>query len=374
MIPFFNLYYELMGIELPEYSDFPSKICSFCETRMIQSYQFREQCLETEDKLKELVNEKAEITAANIFISDMASSTIDEKASEETLIDTVSYDVEVTKDDIDPQNEFKKPQDEPPQKKIIKVSQKQMRELQTRVIQCSRCSELFKGIQLFRQHTCKIQAKVKEIQEIEEVKPKLRRKAKKFRKECEKCGKVFTGHTSYLCHMDNHNGVKRYSCLQCNKKFSHWISRRTHMYRDHYKKFYCMCPQCGHGFYSQSRLNIHIATKHGNLVFQCETCGKTFASKRTLAHHLITHGESKKCKDCGKILKNYNTLKHHMRGHLKERNYICPVCSNKFTCNHALKSHVRNLHPDQVNLLPPDGTIVNKKYLKRMEQSNRQDS
>uniref|UniRef100_A0A1B0CB42 C2H2-type domain-containing protein n=1 Tax=Lutzomyia longipalpis TaxID=7200 RepID=A0A1B0CB42_LUTLO len=32
MIPFFNLYYELMGIEPPEYSDFPSKICSSCET------------------------------------------------------------------------------------------------------------------------------------------------------------------------------------------------------------------------------------------------------------------------------------------------------------------------------------------------------
>lgn len=44
----------------------------------------------------------------------------------------------------------------------------------------------------------------------------------------------------------------------------------------------------------------------------------------------------------------------------------CPVCSQKFLVNQALRIHVTRNHPEYE--LPPPGTVMNKSALKRIQE------
>jgi uncharacterized C2H2 Zn-finger protein len=48
-----------------------------------------------------------------------------------------------------------------------------------------------------------------------------------------------------------------------------------------------------------------------------------------------------------------------------EKNYKCPVCSNLFSQNALLRSHVARVHPNYN--LPPKGTVLNLKALRKKE-------
>jgi uncharacterized Zn-finger protein len=89
-------------------------------------------------------------------------------------------------------------------------------------------------------------------------------------------------------------------------------------------------------------LKAHKQSKHSDEKYSCEVCGKVFTSQRFLRSHFLIH--------------------------TGEKNYKCPVfeCSRLFTQNVLLRTHVTKAHPTYK--LPPKGTILNLKALKKMEQ------
>ncbi|XP_055713860.1 zinc finger protein 224-like [Phlebotomus papatasi] len=387
MIPFFNIYFELVGITFMDYPTFPGKICMSCEEQLYQAYRFREQCLETEDRLKEFLNEgsnnfanefitspknkekKPFITIEGVFqgsSSDHASTekiNIKKEYDSEMEFDFPEY--ETTSTSIGDSNSYSL--DKSKDAEDAKEDSKTKKEVPLQIILCKQCKGAFKGIVVFKKHNCNMPGS------SANTKPKRVRKEKpKKVYECTECQKIFQQSHAYMIHMDKHNNFLRYACDQCDKKFSTWLQRRNHVYRIHLKKAYCECSYCGKGYYKKHDLSVHINSAHlKTKTSQCDTCGKTFYNVKQFQKHLKNHGPQEKvqCKVCSKWLKNEKTLVQHMRIHSDEKNYICPVCSLEFTWNASLKSHVRSVHPDHVHLLPPDGTIVNKGYLKKLAEN-----
>ncbi|XP_059612814.1 zinc finger protein 317-like [Phlebotomus argentipes] len=379
MIPFLNIYFELVGITPHEYSSFPALLCVACETEMVRAYQFREMCIETEDKLKSMLNDEAEDTKAIEFVVE------DLENGQKLTVIASDMSQKMCKKWKDFQKKF------PPER---------VKQLEKKTIQCKRCDCFYKGLDLFKVHKCfeesqedflteelvseiKIEpetcAPVVENVVIKPVKRKYRTKEERTQSKtvnkriykCDLCQMTFKHIQTYNRHKDRHENFHRYPCKYCDKKFDAWTPRRTHIYRKHLKTFFCFCDQCGKGFYTKYALRVHIQKDHLKVKFQCEVCGKTLVSKGSLLEHRSIHNSKKlSCKICGKQLNTRTTLNQHVKTHSGEKNYICPVCSRGFTCNHSLKVHVRKLHPDDVHLLPPDGTINNQKFLKMLAEKD----
>uniref|UniRef100_A0A1B0CGG1 Putative zn finger n=1 Tax=Lutzomyia longipalpis TaxID=7200 RepID=A0A1B0CGG1_LUTLO len=199
------------------------------------------------------------------------------------------------------------------------------------------------------------------------VDAKTKQEKQKAAFTCERCGKTLTNRQGFLMHMDKHNNTARYKCDQCDQKFIHWLSRRTHIYRVHLKKPYCTCQHCGKSFYQIKDMRTHILEFHTaeHKGYQCEICGKNFRTRSSFNDHKNVHKSGVECKVCGKMLKTKKTYFKHLEGHTGARHYACSVCDRTYTCNNLLKRHMKHKHPDKIHLLPPSGTIVNKAYLKK---------
>lgn len=90
-------------------------------------------------------------------------------------------------------------------------------------------------------------------------------------------------------------------------------------------------------------------------------------SSLVLDLHMATHSDVRpfSCKICSAAFKTKKALRVHHNVH-EERKYECPVCQQRFLVNQAMRLHVSKRHPEFE--LPPPGTIMNKKALKRIEE------
>ncbi|XP_055681874.1 zinc finger protein 709-like [Lutzomyia longipalpis] len=374
-IPYFTIYYETVGKKIIPFGKFSPRICSSCEIEMLEAYKFRKKCLFTDEKISKLIEPEKppeETTPQLQFFIEPGSRPSIKTENQPIDVDALGSCSEgIARNSSDNADKMKLEGDSKP-----KARRKKFR--------CKVCRVIFEEFELFRVHKCmscepkiikdmraiyttkkKEAEKNKGLNISMEVKKKRHRKKEEY--TCERCGKVCTNRQGFLLHMDKHNNTARYDCDQCDKKFRHWQSRRTHIYRVHLKKPFCSCPHCGKSFYQIKYMKTHIQENHSeeHRGYQCEKCGKNFQTKAAFTDHQNNHKAAVECKICGKMLKTRKTYFRHLETHTGERNYVCPVCDKRYTCNFTMKKHVKRTHPDHVHLLPPEGTIVNKRYLRK---------
>ncbi|XP_055713866.1 zinc finger protein 90-like [Phlebotomus papatasi] len=380
-IPFCNIFFELVGTTFTDYSAFPGFICPSCEDHMIQAYNFRNKCIEIEEKLKELFSDGSEVISIDFITVAKEVETEEKKSDVEIKVepeDSTSDNQADVSAEIEPEEQSSKPQKPPkPKRSIYELSEKDLVEFELKIIQCKKCEERFRGVKKFKNHPCvssDLSVKNNEEDEGDKVSIEQEEKSKEIRKKsykCDQCDKFYTNRNTLALHKDKHTNLMRYACVYCDKKFRCWVSRRTHIFKFHLKKSYCYCNHCGKGFNTHNEMNNHILLRHSSedmvqsVSYQCEKCGSVFKNLEKLSEHLRhQHGRKVKCEICGKFLKNRKSYNVHKKIHLDEKNYVCPVCSEGFTWNASMKNHVRTNHPNHVHLLPPSGTIVSKNFLK----------
>jgi len=131
-----------------------------------------------------------------------------------------------------------------------------------------------------------------------------------------------------------HLGSVEHRCDQCGKVLGSAITLQIHQRQLHERRFQQTCDGCGRQFTRLAGLINHLTRTHPNLL------------PDKYRHRL----EEFTCKDCGSRFLRQSSLQHHREvRHGGEPQYLCPICSRRFSCRRYVLRHIRIHHPDSVN-------------------------
>lgn len=201
------------------------------------------------------------------------------------------------------------------------------------------------------QYSLRIHLRVHDTRSDEPDGKTLKRKQKLT---CWFCKAEFIGVEALNEHLkESHNAEgsqedSRFPCSKCEKRFADIFSLKAHLKLIHEIKDeeisnlkslpiyrYIECNICNKVFNSENKVRVHLKKDHGLKPFEmeilkkeCEKCGKKFASKQNLIHHINAahlHIKPMSCDICQEKFAKHSSLIYHKLRHTGEKPFQCEV-------------------------------------------------
>ncbi|XP_067635472.1 zinc finger protein 493-like [Eurosta solidaginis] len=386
-------------IEVQSSDELPKKICCKCLRQLMNAYQFQQQCLETDQRLRELIanrnsfsyicteptvknvvdfkdtsvqesreqgmgfecvdalplaatfsdadpfkivsNAKKHYTNFEDYVSDYEEIASDghnaEYSDNETLISTASakYDV-ITKD--------------------MKTEQLNLA-LPSHV--CPTCNKSYKALRFLKNH---MKIHRKKDAEIKEILTEYLNIDDHFK--CDVCDRHFKKLNSLnkhrLMHGEKTNDkLKSHACDLCKKMYSSRLTLERHKRLRHST---VLTP-----IELKSRNNSKNLKATGNpdislKSLSCTFCEKVCKNSEALRQHVRRHkAEPVLCPQCGKSISCEGGLKTHLLRHGDDKPYECPHCPRKFPCVSDLYNH-KKIHEAKRHICNICGSAFTQPY------------
>ncbi|XP_073963232.1 uncharacterized protein isoform X2 [Choristoneura fumiferana] len=102
------------------------------------------------------------------------------------------------------------------------------------------------------------------------------------------------------------------------------------------------CETCGASFTSNASLQAHIRRHLGIKPFVCSVCGYACVLNMELRRHMMRHTGQRpyKCRVCDRRFGDFGSRQKHERLHMGVRPYQCSLCGKAFTYSYVLANHM----------------------------------
>lgn len=414
-VTYLDAFKQCTGFEVNEFE--PQHLCVNCAMKLVDAYELRQQCVETQKVLDELLSDDFE---EGMEEEGMIVEELIEESPEEAFIEVYE---KVAEDNITQERPCKIEFEILPEKAAKKNVMKKVKNIlntQRRTqtvsddsakVPCQICRSAYKSIRALRNHynACHSELKVHKCQfclrdffpqlidihmshcsqrhnTIRQLCPVCGEAASRnhiYRHiarakaidatgrvidkpyECDICGARATTKNGIGIHIKSLHLQLKIQCSYCDMKVKSRSILGTHMRRYHPEiKKPLDCDFCEFQTASAASLIRHRAIHFGNRPHKCDICARQFVTKDAWRVHKATHSEERphKCEVCTSPFKTRKALGAHMKTH-KAHEYECPECRKSYLTNQQMRQHVMKNHPNFV--LPPRGTILNKSWLKK---------
>lgn len=173
---------------------------------------------------------------------------------------------------------------------------------------------------------------------------------------CSTCPKVFTAKHFLKRHEEVvHARILPHACPHCSKRFYFERHLQQHLVMSHRSKLSddevkslglihnFQCEECGFTSYSERTIRRHVYAHTGTFPFTCEECNRGFVFRFELtAHHARRHLHQKlRCQHCSRVFYIEDRFKRHLSAHEENWGFSCSVCNQLFETQGYLESHMQ---------------------------------
>ncbi|KAL1513114.1 hypothetical protein ABEB36_002576 [Hypothenemus hampei] len=158
---------------------------------------------------------------------------------------------------------------------------------------------------------------------------------------CKQCGKSLHSLYTYVWHIRIHTGERPYVCSLCKKQFRVSQGLVRHLKETHERIKNFECDICGRHFATKRNVEEHRRIHTNERPYVCDTCGKSFKQKASLFVHNRSHSTefSFSCSECSQKFRTKRSLLMHATKHTGEKPFSCDVCGRNFRIKYELKRH-----------------------------------
>ncbi|XP_067636568.1 zinc finger protein 70-like [Eurosta solidaginis] len=360
--------------------DLPTKICCQCLQQLLSAYRFQEICIQSEEKMLELVskkrmglkleNETGKTDPHPCFHFNSTSQSLQHTSIQETLTEikerTIEPDVTpssaadhsedvhenlmlqqnlksieamVKNEPIEDEPNIENSDDETINSPLsvkdeILALDSEEQQINVSLYQhnCHLCNKSFKESNYLKKHLRLHERKVN---------------SGKYCYSCDLCGKTYSEphflrkHRRMQHSIDEPNPKIKLQCEYCDKSFRNSFELRRHV-RTHTGERPFSCPECGKSFSDPCNLKSHIRSHGEDKPYECPHCPLRFTSSKNMSGHKKIHKgiDRKLCDICGKSIRK-SDLQRHKLIHSDEKPHVCDLCGKRFLHIESQRRHMR---------------------------------
>ncbi|XP_035790771.1 zinc finger protein 624-like [Anopheles albimanus] len=352
-----------------------ASICGVCWNAIEQWHNFRESCLQNEERLKNLQTDFEKVALVGkqynfaIEFVDEEASLGEEKPSEEAhyeevheIEETVHYEevnelkVEVIDENSESSTVVPVVDSKSPEKQIkysIKVEHESEHDTNSGVEQKEDDQQdkpIHSRMRKGRRKGQTKQAGRPARDATSSKRIRYKQDSRDGKSNCRLCPICGVARTDMTAHLRWHNNERPYHCPYCPKIFVNSSNLRNHVNLHTRQKMY-KCDLCDKEFASTTGRNKHRLTHATEREFLCPVCGLSFKHQASLVRHKLIHYEEPKikCTDCDKVFLTKTRMKKHFLVHLNEKPFNCEVCNKAFNRKDNLKVHIKTHAKQRIN-------------------------